>query len=745
MPSHRPPPVGRSPKDPLGLCGQLVGDKYRIDQAAGEGGFAVVYKATHVIWEKPVALKLFTGLSNASELARPQLVQDFINEGSLLAELSSHSSAIVQARDVGTFTLPDGQWIPYIVLEWLEGLSLDQILDEDVNQSRPPWTIAEMLRVVMPVAEALEVAHRRGVAHRDVKPGNIFVLGGDPRTHAVTIKILDFGVAKLMSDSSEVSAALAKTGKGISSFTPNYGAPEQFSKSFGATGPWTDVFALALVAIELISGRSALSGDDLAQLAFSATAGTRPTPRNLGVDVPDAVDAVFARALAVDTQTRLKTAGAFLEALVEALEQSQMAPALGMSRTGSLRANTPIGFDKTTLASAAPATHPPAPIITGSGSGLVSTAHPRLTPLEERLHGNGKRPRSWKRTGPPILLGLGAMVTLGLGFLTLRGGQGFSGSAQSNPWATVSARNASALVLPAPSHASLAPTPAPCPKDMALIPAGQLFLGSDRDDALDNEKPVHHVELRTFCIDLTEVTTDSYKTCSDEGACLPAGKAVRWKGSDQLPKHDIALYSEECNANHFEDRGNHPINCVSWEMARRFCESQGKRLPTEAEWEYAARGPDGRSYPWGDSPATAKHLNACGAECVKWHRDHLVATEAPVDPLYSDSDGFATTAPVGSFPLGDSRFGPHDVAGNVWEWVADWFGPYGAEDVKNPLGPESGKERVVRGGAFNGPHATCLRPSFRFKQDPEVRSWGIGFRCARNVNEHLPTPKPPVQ
>jgi formylglycine-generating enzyme required for sulfatase activity len=202
------------------------------------------------------------------------------------------------------------------------------------------------------------------------------------------------------------------------------------------------------------------------------------------------------------------------------------------------------------------------------------------------------------------------------------------------------------------------------------------------------------------------------------------------------------VYSTLCNRA-ASDKQDHPINCVSWEMADLYCQAQGKRLPTEAEWEYAARGPDGRTYPWGDDEPTAKHLNACGSECAAWGQDNRLT----LTPLYAADDGYPATAPVGSFPAGRSRFGLYDVTGNVWEWVADWYADYPAHNSAkpsaarpetDPIGPASGERRVIRGGAWNGSYASWLRPSFRYAQDPAALSHGIGFRCALSLGPQLP-------
>jgi formylglycine-generating enzyme required for sulfatase activity len=260
---------------------------------------------------------------------------------------------------------------------------------------------------------------------------------------------------------------------------------------------------------------------------------------------------------------------------------------------------------------------------------------------------------------------------------------------------------------------------------MVQIPAGQFFMGSDGKDAGDNEKPSHNVTVDSVCMDLYEVTAKKYKACSDVGKCRRAPTEVEWP---KITDAERATYSPLCTGAD-PAKADHPITCVTWQMADTYCKAEGGRLPTEAEWEYATRGPDGRIYPWGDDSPTAAHLNACDAQCLAWAKAHRVDLKA----LEAADDGFATTAPVGQFPKGRSRFGPYDVVGNVWEWVADWYGDYAPDALQNPTGPATGERKVIRGGAWNAGVPTWLRPSFRYAQVPAAQSYGIGFRCVKSV------------
>jgi formylglycine-generating enzyme required for sulfatase activity/serine/threonine protein kinase len=699
--------------------GRTIADKYAVESVVGEGGFATVYRAMHLLWKRPVALKVFKSLGEVSEKDRQQLLDEFIQEGALLADLSARTAAIVPARDIAMLETADGQFIPYMVLEWLDGATLEAVLAQEKAQGLPLRSLGELVALLDPAAEALALAHRKGIAHRDVKPGNLFVLG-DPRGDA-TVKLLDFGIAKVVSTAQKMAGTFTKTGGQVTSFTIAYGAPEQFSRTHGSTGPWTDVFALALVLVEGISGRDPLEGDDFVQLAVaSAHPQRRPTPRTFGVVVGDAVEAVFLKALAVKPADRYQTAGDFWNALRQALKMEPMRLATDRGLAPPLSSRPPSGNAPTAVAAG------PYPGAGRPGELPVVVSRAPLPPAE-RTSSEPRaettttgRPAGSSKLGLFVGLGVGAVAVIAAAAYAL-GNRSATPVAASAPVASI-APAASVAPPVAPPPPSAAAAASACPADMIAIPGGSFFMGSD--EGLAAEKPAHQVVLDPYCVDRFEVSVDKYKACSDAGRCKRAGTTNEW---EKIADKDHKVFDPLCNIRDAQARGSHPINCVDWAMAEKFCHEQEKRLPTEAEWEFAARGPDGRKYPWGDDDPAAGFMNACGKECVAWGGKNGVDEKA----MYDVDDGYATTAPVGSFPKGASRYGVEDVVGNVWEWVADYYGPYDKEEAKAPKGPAQGEERVIRGGSWNASYASWIRPTFRYKNVPENRSYGIGFRCAK--------------
>jgi formylglycine-generating enzyme required for sulfatase activity len=222
--------------------------------------------------------------------------------------------------------------------------------------------------------------------------------------------------------------------------------------------------------------------------------------------------------------------------------------------------------------------------------------------------------------------------------------------------------------------------------EMVFVPAGDFIMGSLYGIA--NEQPVHTVTLGAFWIDKTEVTNLMYGKCVQSGQCL--------KPQNQSNTH-FNYYSDQ-------EFANYPVVNLKWSSADKYCAWAGRRLPTEAEWEKAARGTDGRTYPWGNS--------------------------IPSDTLLNFNAPAGDTVRVGSYPKGASPYGALDMAGNLREWVADWYeaGYYVDSPKSNPTGPANGLYKVLRGGSWFS-DASAIRSSNRQKLPPDVRDVSVGFRC----------------
>ena len=239
---------------------------------------------------------------------------------------------------------------------------------------------------------------------------------------------------------------------------------------------------------------------------------------------------------------------------------------------------------------------------------------------------------------------------------------------------------------------------------MVLIPEGEFTMGSDIGH--DDEKPVHTAYLDAFYIDRHEVTNAQYGACVDAGVCDPPGSAVSYSGNLY---YYTSLYD------------NYPVVHVSWYDAQTYCTWAGKKLPTEAQWEKAARGTDGRIYPWGNE-WDGDRLNYCDANCPFNYKDT------------NSDDEFEDKAPVGSYsPEGDSPYGVSDMAGNVWEWVADWYDAdyYGAGEARNPQGPASGEYKVLHGSSWDTTRDN-VRCAYRYRYNPDYEADNVGFRCAKS-------------
>ena len=336
--------------DPFGWVGSTIDGQFAVEAIAGEGGFGIVYRGTHLGLEVPVAIKCLNIPRRLSEAEQESFLAKFRAEARLLHRLSSQTANIVQALDIGAATAPTGQWTPYIVMEWLEGETLERNIDARRKAGGPPQGLDAAIRVLRPAAEALGIAHRDNVSHRDVKPANLFLWRSSGNSG---MKVLDFGIAKVFSETPSLSLALALTSDRNRAFTPSYGAPEQFSLTYGATGPWTDVFAMALILIEVASGRRVLQGDTIVDLLITSVEAHQSPDLLQAVTSNDAeVGLVLRRALTVNPAHRFQSMDAFWSALDKA---SRIANPLGNTVSSDVHLDSPIALPGTATAQNGPA------------------------------------------------------------------------------------------------------------------------------------------------------------------------------------------------------------------------------------------------------------------------------------------------------------------------------------------------------------------------------------------------------
>lgn len=309
--------------DPYGLVGQVLDGQFRVDAPIGEGGFSIVYRGRHLGLDEPVAIKCLKLQGQMNTALVDAFVQRFRDESKIQYKLSQGSLYITRTIAAGTTMAPATMaLVPYMVLEWLEGYTLSAELRARRMRGERGRTIAQMIRLLDPVAEAMAVAHSMGVVHRDLNPSNVFVAaqhGG-----GFKLKVMDFGVAKVVSDHALSFGKRAPTLGQFRLFTPAYGAPEQFSERYGAIGPWTDVYAFALMITEVLTDRAPVDADDFGELLrVVIDPNIRPSPRALGAAVGDRFERAVMQALHVDPSLRPTDIGVFWGALKHAQQQDE--------------------------------------------------------------------------------------------------------------------------------------------------------------------------------------------------------------------------------------------------------------------------------------------------------------------------------------------------------------------------------------------------------------------------------------
>lgn len=709
--------------------GEVLGGRYQLSLSLGTGTFAEVFQAKvldssdgevvaikvlHGQWSKDRTLvrRFESGAKQQQTLDHPHIVR-------VLSPVSEH------------------QGFYYFAMEYLPGGDLyDAVLRDSDGLRREKW-----IRAVLDIGAALSSAQERvrTLVHRDVKPHNILL------TIDGTAKLCDFD---LVVDERAMRSTRTQQGLG----TPDFAAPEQL-RNAAHVDQRADVYGLARTLMFVLLGRAMFDQEDgLAELLKRL-----PATRN--------VQRVLQRATRRDPKARHDSVAAFCADLEAALQVSPEEPSKAAE-------STLIPTPAATVSEVAepPRAVAPTPVEAAAGkleveSTLMSASEPNR-PEERESLGRLLWPGAdffetvtvepspvvvSKAPLPPVPAPVAGPVSVApssrrfvfwLGAIPLLFGLALGGrwllrTAGTSAVQARSARSPQASLPVADLHrsdrppdlaaplsdlggasdqaASVSPPPPVLPiEGMVYLPSGKFVMGSKTGDA--DERPEHEAEVASFYLDRTEVTAYAYARCVAAGACA-AQDTVEWSG---YGKTDKKLWNPVCNLGKV-DREKHPMNCVSWDQATAYCTWAGKRLPSETEWEFAARGSAGRKYPWGSAAPGSSLLNACGSECVEyWPKQAALE----LTRMYTGRDGFRATAPVGSITGDRTPEGILDLGGNVSEWMSNG----GSDCYKSSCPARS--EKAIRGGSWLAGAAAEVRGAFRKRAVPVSRTAEVGFRCA---------------
>jgi len=690
------------------LAGDIVLRDYKIEALIGTGGFGEVYRARDLNLDIPVALKVWR-CGAASDRTQDEDIRRRFTLEARLGQVINHPHVI----RVYKFAPDEATGLLVLVMEYAPGGSLADRLQEG------PLPVPEALRIAVQVAAGLAALHAQDVVHRDLKPGNIlFDATGQ-------VRVADLGLAQTALSGMSVStttgvdsAEVFRTSPG----TPAYMSPEQ---ELGVLHlrPASDIHALGLILFEMLTAHS----------YKSQPPGTRL--RALCPQAPRALEVLLARMLAPDPADRPWNGAVAGEALAKLAAQKPSDPD---ARPGlPCRAVALVGLGGLGLLAVLLLLL----TLTRPGGWLSSRTDPEPTATLILLNFTPED------RADPAATRVAAAGTTGGDPGTAGGDLGATGQAAPPvPPAANAAPLTAASPFPAPT-VTVPPTAPPTPEPAAppaclesgqvwaapvdgmslvCVPAGNFLMGStDQDvDAAYDEKPQHTVYLDAFWLDRTEVTNEQfarfvaatgYRTTAEVegwGYVFDSRGRVEMSGADW--RHPFGPTSD------LSGRSSHPVVQVSWQDAQAYCAWAGRQLPTEAQWQKAARGGDGRLYPWGNT-----------FDCRLGNFDDEVSLDPYVVPGGTNCDGYPETSPVGAFPSGASPYGLLDMAGNVFEWTADWYAElyYSSQATwQNPLGPPGGDYRVLGGGSWRSV-SWNVRTAFRAANLPEHRLVDRGFRC----------------
>ncbi|MEZ4294893.1 MAG: bifunctional serine/threonine-protein kinase/formylglycine-generating enzyme family protein [Polyangiaceae bacterium] len=704
--------------------GTIVGDDFEIVKPLSSGGMGSIWVARQLSLNVHRALKLM----HSSIVQNAEMRERFVREARIGASVGSDH--VVQVINAGVDRTTG---IPWMAMELLDGVTLAEHVP-----GKPPIPRQEMLVIWVQLCAALAAAHQQNIVHRDIKPENIFLARSRVVGMPFIVKVLDFGIAKIAAENVQNT---------LQAGSPLYMAPEQTSQS-AVINQRTDVWALGLMGFLLLTGRHFWKSAYAENVTIHAiireamvdpipAASVRAAEYGCADRLPPGFDDWFGRCVVRNPEGRLPDARVAGDELLQILGSEVRVSSVpmvaeGMASSGD-RFSSPVSSgsmnparqsfpDRSSPPGSTPSSGPasnPASMPTGEYLGRSAQVDIHHTPIgappmvpmavapTTDLASATFKPAVAQVAPPPrrgsslpiviAALAGGALLLAGAAFFLIR---------------TPSPDTASGdPIIPLPGATSAAPSTT-APAAGAQVPEGMVvFKGGDVDIPADVTAGFlgRKATVAAFALDANEVTARQYKDCIAAGKCTDASADLSWDGA---AKAAIDLWSGLCTTRG-DGKDDHPVNCVTWDQAKAYCEAENKRLPTEEEWHFATHGLEGRPQPWGSASMDLTHANLCDQDCV------TLAAEVKFrwQPYLVGSDSHAGTAPVGSFKPGDSPDGVHDLLGNVSEWTSSR-----ACDTSSP---GCDQYTVVGGGCL-----TAKGDPLHKHTDKTQRSPNVGFRCA---------------
>jgi len=670
--------------------GMILHQRYRLVKQLAQGGFGTLYRAWDLSLGRPCALK--ENQDTAVDARR-----QFLYEAKILSNLSHPNLP----RVIDYFLIPgQGQ---YLVMDFIEGQDLQDMLD-DRGGALPEERV---LVWIGQLCDALTYLHSQNppVIHRDIKPANIKIT---PSGEAV---LVDFGIAK-------VYDSRLRTTEGAKAVSPGFSPYEQYGK--GKTDQRTDIYALGATLYTLLTGQE--PPESVQRVVRDPLVLARQLNPSLSLRTSGAI----VRAMQMDPSQRFQNADDFKRALISppVMHQSLAVappaavaiPVIAAKKSIQWEWLVSISFLFIVIFFLATSLYQKQSQLANMGLPKVSTvsqdaqikttiaqetfiveipinptmkSEPSSTPLVYTVQ-DGDTCSEISAEFDVSIRDIVELNNLSPDCGLLFAGQVLlipsSGEIIRNetPAFSINEVNATPLVTRTAEADGMV---------QIYISAGEFGMGALDEDTLaaDVEKPQHSVYVGAFWMDQTEISNAMYLRCVESRICNPPAQLGSKTRSSYFDNSQFQKY---------------PVIFVAWSDAEAYCRWVGRRLPSEAEWEKAAKDMDGRIYPWGN--------------------------ELPKRGLANFGNLIGDTQPVKSNSDGASPYGVLNMAGNVSEWVADWYqdGYFLTSPFRNPRGPSDGKYKLLRGGSWFNP-VTSMRSTFRLWNLPEIRSDSIGFRCVQ--------------